>query len=99
VLKEWALKNGDEIWLENQAGVVSEFSIKIRATERIRYDNVYMVHGFGTNQKGLSKSYGRGINDQQLISTVMVDPLMGGTGFRGNFVTFLTSKPEKEAKA
>ncbi len=99
VLKDWSLKNGDEIWLENQAGVVSEFPIKIRATERIRYDNVYMVHGFGANQKQLSKAYGRGINDQQLISTVMVDPLMGGTGFRGNFVTFLTSKPEKEAKA
>ncbi len=100
VLKDWGLKNGDEVWLENQAGVTSEFPIKIRATERIRFDSVYMVHGFGMNQNKLSKSYGRGINDQQLISTVMVDPIMGGTGFRGNFVTFLTSKPEKkEAKS
>jgi hypothetical protein len=27
----------------------------------------------------------------------MVDPLMGGTGMRGNFVTLLLEKPEKEA--
>ena len=96
VLKDWGLENGNEIWLENQDGVVSEFSIKIRATERIRFDNVYMVHGFGQNQKEQSKAYGRGINDQQLITKVMVDPIMGGTGFRGNFVTFLSEKPKKK---
>jgi hypothetical protein len=26
----------------------------------------------------------------------LVDPLMGGTGMRGNFVTFLTEKTEQE---
>jgi hypothetical protein len=25
----------------------------------------------------------------------MVDPIMGGTGMRGNFVKFLVEKPEK----
>jgi len=99
VLKDWGLKNGDNIWLQNQDGIVSEFSIKIRATERIRFDNVYMVHGFGQNQKQQTRAFGRGINDQQLITNVMVDPTMGGTGFRGNFVTFLTEKPKEEVKA
>jgi len=28
---------------------------------------------------------------------VLVDPVMGGTGMRGNFVTFLTEKAEQEA--
>jgi len=27
----------------------------------------------------------------------MTDPIMGGTGMRGNFVTFLTEKPEEVA--
>jgi len=26
----------------------------------------------------------------------MVDPVMGGTGMRGNFVKFVTDKPERE---
>jgi thiosulfate reductase/polysulfide reductase chain A len=30
---------------------------------------------------------------------VLIDPVMGGTGMRGNFVTFLTENPEKEEKA
>ncbi len=28
-----------------------------------------------------------------MITNVMVDPIMGGTGMRGNFVTFLTEDP------
>lgn len=31
----------------NFDGIVSTFSIKVRVTERIRWDSVYMVHGFG----------------------------------------------------
>jgi thiosulfate reductase/polysulfide reductase chain A len=29
----------------------------------------------------------------------MLDPIMGGTGMRGNFITFLTEDPRKEAEA
>jgi thiosulfate reductase/polysulfide reductase chain A len=29
----------------------------------------------------------------------MVDPIMGGTGMRGNFVTFLTEDPKKEVES
>jgi len=95
VAKIWYLKNGQEIFLKNQDGIVSNFSIKIRVTERIRWDSVYMVHGFGHTNKLLSKAFAKGINDTQLISKVMLDPIMGGTGMRGNFVTFLTNKPEE----
>jgi thiosulfate reductase/polysulfide reductase chain A len=31
-----------------------------------------------------------------MITKVMTDPLMGGTGMRGNFVTFVTNKSEQE---
>jgi len=93
VAKEWDLENKQEVWLENQDGVISSNSIKVRVTERIRYDSVYMVHGFGHSQKQMSRSYKRGVSDSELITKVLVDPEMGGTGMRGNFVTFLTEQP------
>jgi len=99
VANEWGLTNDQYIWLKNQDEVVSSFPIKVRVTERIRWDSVYMVHGFGHSNKKLRRAHGRGASDTQLITNVMTDPLMGGTGMRGNFVTFLTEKPEMEVKA
>lgn len=93
VAKIWNLKAGQMVWLKNQDEVLSEFPIKVRLTERIRWDSVYMVHGFGHNNKKMTRAYGKGISDTQMISNVMIDPLMGGTGMRGNFVTILTEKP------
>ena len=99
VAELWDLKKGQEIWLKNQDGVVSSFPIKVRITERIRWDSIYMVHGFGHTDKKLRRAYAHGANDSELITNVMIDPIMGGTGMRGNFVTFLTEKPVKEVKA
>jgi thiosulfate reductase / polysulfide reductase chain A len=93
--KEWGLKTGQEVWLMNQSGTISEFPIKVRLTERIRWDSVYMVHGFGHAQKQLTRCFGKGASDTQLMNIVMIDPVMGGTGMRGNFVTFLTEKPQE----
>lgn len=93
VAGEWQLKNGQPVWLENQDGVISEFPIKVRITERIRWDSVYMVHGFGHANKQLSRAYGKGTSDSDLITRVHVDPIMGGTGMRGNFVTFILEQP------
>jgi thiosulfate reductase / polysulfide reductase chain A len=74
--------------------VVSSFPVRVRVTERIRWDSVYIVHGFGHSWKKLSRAYGKGANDTELMSRVMIDPIMGGTGMRGNFVTFITQEPE-----
>lgn len=95
----WGLEDGKYTYLKNQEGITSNFPIKVRITERIRWDSVYMVHGFGHNRKELSRAFGKGANDTQLITNVMIDPLMGGTGMRGNFVTFTptSSTTEKEA--
>jgi thiosulfate reductase/polysulfide reductase chain A len=95
VAQEWDLKTGDYVWLQNQDGVVSEGSIRVRVTERIRHDSVYMVHGFGHTQKQLTRAYNKGVSDSELITRVHVDPIMGGTGMRGNFVTFLYEAPVK----
>jgi thiosulfate reductase / polysulfide reductase chain A len=95
VAKEWGLKTDQYIWLKNQDNVISEFSVKVRVTERIRWDSVYIVHGFGHAGKQLKRAFGRGVSDTQLITRVLVDPLMGGTGMRSNFVTFVTEKPSE----
>jgi thiosulfate reductase/polysulfide reductase chain A len=96
VAKEWGLKDNQEIWLKNQDGVITDFPVKVRITERIRWDSVYIIHGFGHTQKQMTRCYGKGASDTRLITKVLVDPIMGGTGMRGNFVTFLTEKAEPE---
>jgi len=99
VAKLWDMVAGQYVWLKNQDGAVSSFPIKVRVTERIRWDSVYMVHGFGHTNKKLSRAYGKGASDTEMITNVMVDPIMGGTGMRGNFVTFLTENPVKEVES
>jgi thiosulfate reductase/polysulfide reductase chain A len=87
VAKEWDIKHNEYIQLENQDGVISN-RIRAKVTERIRHDSVYMVHGFGHNQKLMRKSYMKGADDNALMTRVKMDPIMGGTGMRVNFVTF-----------
>lgn len=90
VAKLWGLESGQPVKLKNQDDVISTFTIKVRVTERIRWDSVYMVHGFGHNNPKLTRAFGRGVSDTELITRVHIDPAMGGTGMRGNFVTFIT---------
>ena len=77
---------GDRVRLRNQDGVVSN-PVKVKATQAIRPDCVYMVHGFGHTAKGLRRALGRGASDAQLVTRYATDPLMGGTGMNVNFVT------------
>jgi len=98
----WGLKNEQRVWLKNQDGAITSSSVKVRITERIRWDSVYMVHGFGHTAKKLTRAYKMGASDEEMITSVAEDPLMGGTGMRGNFITFLKENPEingKEDKA
>lgn len=87
VAERYGLKNGKYVRLKNQDGVVSN-KIKVRVTERIRTDCVYMVHGFGHRSRALHRAYLKGASDAQLITKYEVDPLMGGTAMNVNFVTF-----------
>ena len=91
----WGFNAGDEVWLKNQDGIITDFPVKVRVTERMRWDSVYIVHGFGHTNDKLRLAFGKGVSDTDLISRVAVDPIMGGTGMRGNFVTFLTNKVEE----
>ncbi|RME81460.1 MAG: nitrate reductase [Planctomycetota bacterium] len=87
VAKEWRIRHGQYIRLKNQDGVVSN-RIKVKVTERIRPDAVFMAHGFGQTDAKLKRAYQKGASDSQLITKVKIDPIMGGTGMRVNFVTF-----------
>ena len=77
---------GEYVLVKNQDGAVTG-PIRVKATERIRSDCVYMVHGFGHQSKRLRRAYGRGGNDALLVTRYETDPLMGGTGMNVNFVT------------
>lgn len=87
VAQRYGLKNGDRIKLKNQDGVVAD-PIKVKVTERIRQDCVYMVHGFGQKSRQLRSTYKKGASDAELVTKYSNDPLMGGTGMNVNFVTF-----------
>ncbi|MHB8838440.1 MAG: molybdopterin-containing oxidoreductase family protein [Gemmatimonadaceae bacterium] len=86
VAQRLEIKSGDYVRLKNQDNVVS-LPIRVKATQRIRPDCVYMVHGFGHTARGLKHAYGKGASDSQLITRYATDPLMGGTGMNVNFVT------------
>jgi len=61
----------------------------VRVTERIRPDSVFMAHGFGHRSRRLRLTRDLGADDSELMNNVKIDPIMGGTGMRGNFVTIV----------
>ncbi|MCB0074125.1 MAG: hypothetical protein KDE20_21820, partial [Caldilineaceae bacterium] len=92
--KEAGVKDGDYVMLENDAGVQSG-PVKVKATQRIRGDAVFMAHGFGQDSRGLTRANGKGASDAKLISRYKLDPISGGAGMRVNFVRIV--KAVKEA--
>ncbi len=79
-------KTGDWVRLRNQDGVSSN-RVRVAATERIRPDCVYLVHGFGHTARGLRHAFGKGASDAALITRYKTDPIMGGTAMNVNVVT------------
>lgn len=86
--RDLRLQDGDRVTLENQDKVRS-LPVEVRLTAGIRRDCVYMVHGFGHESPKLRRAYHRGASDSALMTRVSIDPLMGGTGMRVNFVRVL----------
>ena len=78
-------KDGDTVTLVNQTGARS-MPVKVMATQRIRKDVVFMVHGFGHDAPGLKRAHKRGASDTGLETTYALDPISGGAGLRVNFV-------------
>lgn len=84
---EHQLSNGIYVKLKNQDGVVSN-KVRVRVTERVGPNELFMVHGFGHRAKKMRLTQGVGADDASLMTNVQIDPVSGGTGMRANFVTF-----------
>jgi thiosulfate reductase/polysulfide reductase chain A len=82
------LKHRDWVKLKNEDGVLSN-RVRVKATQRIREDTVYMVYGFGSTSKMLKSAYLKGASAGGLNTRYATDPLMGSTSIHGNFVTFV----------
>jgi len=85
VAREKGLSNGEKVVLVNQDGVRSE-PVPLKATQRIRPDCVFVVHGYGHTSPGLKFARGRGLDDTKLVTRTKIDPAMGSTGMNVNFV-------------
>lgn len=88
IAKQWKLESGAYVRLQNQDGITSN-PVRVRVTERTGLDAVFMAHGFGQRSKKMHLNYGVGADDSELMSRLLIDPIMGATGMRGNFVTFV----------
>ena len=86
IARERGLADGESVVLVNQDGVRSA-PARLKATERIRPDCVFVVHGYGHTSPGLKFARGRGLDDATLVTRVAVDPVAGSTGMSVNFVT------------
>ena len=87
--KDLELKTGDYVRLKNQDGIKSTFKVKVRLTQRIRPDAVWMVHGWGHTSPQLKAGYGKGASDNEMLTKTVLDPVMGSIGTQHNFVTFI----------
>lgn len=85
VARERGLSDGESVVLVGADGARS-LPTRLKATHRIRPDCVFVVHGYGHTSPGLKFAKGRGLDDDQLVTRVRIDPAMGGTGMNVNFV-------------
>jgi thiosulfate reductase/polysulfide reductase chain A len=86
--KSLGLAHGQFVTLRNQDGAQTD-RVKVKATQRIRPDTVYIVYGFGHRSSKLRLAHGRGADAAQLNTKYETDPLMGGTSLHANFVTLV----------
>ena len=90
--RQLGVQSGEYVTLVNQDNVRSN-RVKVKATQRIRKDCVYLVHGFGATSSWLKLAYHKGADDQGLITRYAVDPICGSTGMHVNFVRLEKEKP------
>ena len=79
------LAHGELVMVANDHGDETG-PLPLKVTERMPDWSVYMVHGFGHTARGLSRTFGKGGGDSEVIDTYAVDPMSGTTGMRTQFV-------------
>ncbi len=83
VAQQRGIQNGDIVKVTSDVGTVN---IKVKVTEGIRPDCVWMNQGFGHRSMGLKTAYGVGASDSDLHVTY-TDPVSGGQALSQTFVT------------
>ncbi|MBU4260650.1 MAG: molybdopterin-dependent oxidoreductase [Proteobacteria bacterium] len=86
IAKKMGLQEGDEVSLVNSEGVKSSSKTVVKVTPGIRKDTVYMAHGYGSRNPMLTVGVNAGVDDQELITKMTIDPETGCNGMRNNFV-------------
>lgn len=81
-------RDAEDVSLQNADGLES-LPVRLRLTQGIRRDCIFIVHGFGHESYQLRLAFHKGASDTTLMTRVQVDPIMGGTGMRVNFVKIL----------
>lgn len=66
------VRDGDEVYVESRAGKIK---LKAKLIKGIREDCVMVYHGFGHYSKDLTKAFGRGANDGDLIPSISFDEM------------------------
>jgi thiosulfate reductase/polysulfide reductase chain A len=80
--------SGDYVQLENPEGRRSN-RVRVRVTQRIRPDSIFIVHGFGHTDARQRLAHDVGADDADLMHNVKLDPITGSTGMRASFVTLV----------
>ncbi len=83
--KQLGIEEGRCVLIENADGATSGH-LQARITSRVMPGTVYMIHGFGHTSKELTRTYGMGGADSEVIERYAVDPISGATGMRTEFV-------------
>jgi len=83
IARERGLKNGDRVKVKSRVG---EQTVKVLATEFIREDVVYYLHGFGRLSQGLTNIYQKGASDAAIIED-FVETISGNCAMHETFVT------------
>ncbi len=95
VARQMGIKNGAKLFLENQDGLRTLAPIKIKVTDDIRVDCVFMAHGFGCRSPFLRAAFNKGVSDTSMLTRSVPDPISGVRGMRINFIRFVRENGEK----
>lgn len=80
------LAEGQRVMIANDHGDESG-PVPLKVTERMPEGSVYLVHGFGHTAPGLTRTFGKGASDSEVLDTYAVDAMAGTTGMRTQFVS------------
>ena len=84
--KNMGFKDGDMVKLVNaKTGVTSPHAERLKVTERIKSNSVFVHHGFGHQTKAWSRGYNKGTSENLFISDG-IDPISGAAAFLNGFV-------------